>query len=163
MTEFDLDEVDRTILHLLQEDARTATAEEMGEAADVSAPTVRNRIEKIEAQGVIRGYPPDIDYEEAGYQLYLFIICKAPPAERAALAEEALDITGTINVREMLSGANNLHIEAIAENSDAVDIIAGKVDDLDHVAIESVEIAKKNHQQPFDHFGLAPSTGEAER
>lgn len=63
----------------------------------------------------------------------------------------------------MLSVANNLHIEAIAENSDAVDIIAGKVDELDHVEIESVEIVKKNHPQPFDHFGPAPTTGEAEQ
>lgn len=46
-------EVDRTILHALWRGARTTTADEMTEAAGVSASTVRNRIKKLEESGVI--------------------------------------------------------------------------------------------------------------
>ena len=56
-----LDDVDRTILHALQEEARTTTAEEMGGEAGVSASTIRNRIEKLEKNGIIRGYHPHIN------------------------------------------------------------------------------------------------------
>lgn len=156
MAEIELDEVDRSILHELQEDARRATAEEMGKKAGVSASTVRNRIGRLEEAGVIEGFHPHINYEQANYQLHLFIICQASPAERAELAKEALEIIGTITVREMLSGANNLHIEAIAENSDAVDIIVEKIAALG-LEIVSTEVVKEEHVQPFDHFGPEPT------
>jgi predicted ArsR family transcriptional regulator len=54
----DLDDADRGILHALQENAREATAVEMAEAVDVSASTVRNRIDRLESTGVVRGYTP---------------------------------------------------------------------------------------------------------
>jgi len=159
MTEMVLDEVDRAILHALQEDARNTTAEELGEFADVSATTVRNRIEKLESDGIIQGYYPHINYEYAGYQPHLFIICRAPPAERADLAQEALGVVGTVRVREMLSGKNNLHIEAVAEDSEAVDTITAKIAELG-LEIVGVDVVKTDHVQPFNHFGPAPSTDE---
>jgi len=51
-----LDNVDRGILHELQVDARNRTAQEIADKVDVSASTVRNRIEALEANGVIEGY-----------------------------------------------------------------------------------------------------------
>lgn len=152
-----LDDVDRAILHALQGDARRTTADEMAEAAGVSASTIRNRIKKLEGNGVIQGYHPEIDYERAGYQLHVFFVCRAPPTKRGELAEEALGIIGTVTVREMLSGKNNLHIEAIAENSDAVETITGEIDGLG-LDIVSTDVVKKEHLQPFDHFGLDSST-----
>ncbi|AHG01892.1 Lrp/AsnC family transcription regulator (plasmid) [Halostagnicola larsenii XH-48] len=159
MAGIELDEVDRSILHELQKNARRVTAEEMGETAGVSASTIRNRIGKLEDAGVIEGYHPHIDYEAANFQLHLFVICRASPAERAKVAEEALKIIGTVTVREMLSGAENIHIEAIAESSDAVDTVTEKIDKLD-LEIVSTEIVKEEHVQPFNHFGPAPSTDE---
>ncbi|WP_226479545.1 Lrp/AsnC family transcriptional regulator [Natrinema amylolyticum] len=161
MIGLELDEVDRSILHELQEDARTTTAEEMGEEAGVSASTIRNRIERLEDADVIEGYHPHIDYEAANYQLHIFIICRVPPDERAELAGEALKIVGTVTVRERLTGANNLHIEAIAEDSDAVDTVTGKITDFG-LEIVNTEIVKEEHVQPFNHFGPAPSTDEDE-
>ncbi len=158
----ELDTVDRTILHILQEDARTVTAEEMGAAAEVSASTVRNRIEKLEQAGVIQNYHPQIDYAQAGYQLHLFIICRVPRAERAACAEDALGIVGTVTVREMLTGSNNLHIEAVAEDASAVDTISAEIESL-NLEIVSIEVVKKTHAQPFDHFGPAPQTNNSSR
>jgi DNA-binding Lrp family transcriptional regulator len=162
MVGIELDTVDRTILHLLQEGARTVTAEEMGDEAEVSASTVRNRIDKLERAGVIRNYYPHIDYEQAGYQLHLFIICRAAPGERAGLAEDALGIVGTVTVREMLTGSNNLHIEAVAEDTDATDTISAKIDALG-LEIISTDVVKETHIQPFDHFGPAPQTDNSDQ
>ena len=69
-----LDDVDRGILHILQGNAREATAADMGDKVGTSASTVRNRIEYLE-EGVIRGYHPELDYEAAGFDLHLFIVC----------------------------------------------------------------------------------------
>jgi DNA-binding Lrp family transcriptional regulator len=161
MIGIELDTVDRMILHLLQKGARTATADEMSAAAGVSPSTVRNRIEKLERAGVIQSYHPKIDYEQAGYQLHLVIICRAAPAERAALAKDALGIVGTVTVREMLTGSNNLHIEAVAEDSTAVDTISTAIDALE-LEIISIDVIKETHVQPFDHFGPTPQTDNAD-
>lgn len=154
MEPLELDEVDRGILHALQADARTATAAEMAEQVGVSASTVRNRLARLEEGGVVRGYHPEIDYERANLQLHVLIVTRAPPVERAELAERALELTGVITVRELLTGAENLHIEAVAVDSDTVDELVGQVDDLG-VEIVSADIVKRDHLQPFNHFGAA--------
>lgn len=156
-----LDEVDRAILHALQQDARGTTAEELGAVADVSPSTVRNRIEKLEENGVIQGYYPHINYEQAGYQPHVFIICRAPPAKRSDLAKAALEIDGTIHVREMLSGANNLHIEAVAKDSDAVDRISAEITDIG-LEIVGIDVIKAEYTQPFDHFGATAIDGDSD-
>ena len=99
MSPIRLDDVDRGILHALQQDARSSTAAEMGETVGVSASTVRNRIQRLEEAGVITGYNPDIDYEQANYQLHVIIVCRAPPSERSELADRVMDVTGVVTVR----------------------------------------------------------------
>jgi Lrp/AsnC family leucine-responsive transcriptional regulator len=87
----DLDNVDRWILHELQFDARNRTAQQIAETVDVSASTVRNRIEALEAGGVLEGYHPKIDYERANLPLQILFVCSASPTERAELVERILD------------------------------------------------------------------------
>lgn len=147
-----LDDVDRGILHTLQEDSRDATAADMGGLVGVSASTVRNRIDRLEAEGVIRGYHPEIDYERAGFELHLFVMCRAPTAKRTELAEEALGLPGVVNVRELTTGAENLHIEVVAVDSDMADEALTGIEDLD-LEIASSQIIKQLHVQPFNHFG----------
>ncbi|WP_227356864.1 Lrp/AsnC family transcriptional regulator [Haladaptatus salinisoli] len=46
------------ILRILREDARQTTAQEIADTVGVSASTVRNRIDQLEAEGIVRGYHP---------------------------------------------------------------------------------------------------------
>ena len=147
-----LDDVDRGILHELQRNAREATAADMGEKVGVSASTVRNRMEHLEEAGVIRGYLPEIDYEKAGFELHMFVVCRASTAKRSELVREAMEIPGVINVREILTGSNNLHIETVAVDSDAADETLAGIEDLD-LEIVSTQVVKALHVQPFNHFG----------
>ncbi|QLH75894.1 AsnC family transcriptional regulator [Halosimplex rubrum] len=148
----DLDDVDRGILHALQENAREATAAEMADAVGVSASTVRNRIERLESTGVVRGYHPDIDYERAGFQLHVFVVCRAAPPDRSSLAAELLELSGVVRVRELLTGTENLHVEAVAADSAAVDDLLAAITGLG-IEIVSSDIVNTTHVQPFDHFG----------
>lgn len=158
MSSIQLDDVDRGILHAPQQDARNSTAAEMGEAVGVSASTVRNRIRRLEETGIITGYNPDIDYEQANYQLHVIIVCRAPPSERSALAEWVMDITGVVTVRELLTGTENLHVEAVAVDSDTVDSITEQIHELG-MDIVSTDIVKTERIQPFDHFGEGATEG----
>ncbi|WP_247000873.1 Lrp/AsnC family transcriptional regulator [Halosolutus gelatinilyticus] len=147
-----LDDVDRGILHALQADAREATAADMADMVETSASTVRNRIDYLE-EGVIRGYHPELDYEEAGFELHLFIVCRAPTAKRTELAKKALELPGVVSVRELTTGAHNIHIEVVAVDSDAADEARVGIENVTDLEIESTQIINNLHVQPFNHFG----------
>lgn len=96
---------------LLQRDARNTTAQEIGDTAGVSASTVRNRIDQLEEDGIINGYHPEIDYEAANLPLQVTFVISAPPTELNEYSEDIRGIQGVIDVREMLTGRRNLHVD----------------------------------------------------
>lgn len=156
----DLDEVDRGILHLLQQEARNTTAQEISDTVGVSASTVRNRIDALESTGVIRGYHPEIDYEAAGLPLRTIFIITAPPAERSQAVEDLLDVKGVVDVREMLTGKRNVHAEVVGTSTQDLVRITDAIHDL-NLAIESSEIVRQHRMQPFNHFVLGEVDAEA--
>lgn len=152
VTAYELDDVDRGILHALQQNARDATIETMGERVGVSASTVRNRINDMEEAGVIEGYHPKINYEKAGYDLHLQYMCRAPTEKREALATRALEIGGTIEVNEVLDSDRNVFVEAVASDPDQM---ARTHDSLIEMGLDvkAVEHVRHSNVQPFDRFG----------
>ena len=148
----ELDDTDRGILYLLQRDARRVTTEEMGEKVGVSASTVRNRIERMEASGVIRNYYPDIDYDKAGLQLYVEFICSAPNTQRGELAKAARKVSGVISIREVLNGDKNIQIDAVGTDSEDVARINDELSEIG-LTVNNTKIIKGTYTQPFNHFG----------
>lgn len=69
-----LDAIDRGILYHLQEDAHQSLTD-IADALDVAVNTVRNRIEKLENEGVIKGYTVDVDYSRADVQHHYLFFC----------------------------------------------------------------------------------------
>jgi len=63
---------------MLQQDARDTSTEIIGKYAGVTAPIVRNRINRMESSNVIRGYYPDSNYDAAGYSFHYRFLCSAP-------------------------------------------------------------------------------------
>jgi Lrp/AsnC family leucine-responsive transcriptional regulator len=147
-----LDDVDRGILHLLQQDARSVTTTEIGDAVDVSASTVGNRLQRLEENGVIDGYHPKIDYHDAGFPLRVLFVCTASIPDREELGEQALNAPGVVNVKEIMAGVENLHVEAVARTRDDVTAIGRKLDKIGLDVVNEV-LVKNEHIQPFDHFG----------
>lgn len=147
-----LDDVDRGILHLLQQDARNHSATDIAEEVGVTANTVRNRIRRLEERDIINGYVPLIDYEQADYQLEVDVICTASINERSSLAQQALEVDGVVHVRERMTGRQNVIVTAIAAESADLTVIATRLDDIG-LTVEAEELVKNNYVQPFDHFG----------
>ena len=149
----DLDDVDRSILYLLQRDARNTTAQEIGDTAGVSASTVRNRIDQLEADGIIKGYHPEIDYEEANLPLQVTFVISAPPANLKQYSEDIRAIQGVVDVREMLTGRRNVHVDVVGTSTSDITRITDAIHELG-VEIESSEMMRRRHVQPFNHFFL---------
>lgn len=154
MSEGTLDDVDRGILFLLQQDARNTTIAEIAEAVEVSASTVRNRIEQMEDEGIIEGYIPKINYELAHYPLRVLFVCSAPGDQREALALEALETHGVVDVREMLTSTRNLYVEVVATNTRDLTDISNELGTLGF-SVDSSEIITNHHIRPWGEFEQA--------
>jgi len=152
METVDLDDVDRCILYSLQQDARRMSANTIAERLDVSARTVRNRIDKLEESGVINGYRLDVDYEIAGYQLHTMVVCTAPIEGREEIAREAADVSGVVNVREIMTGDQNLLVEVVGTDGDDLSRITSDLNDLG-VHINDEDIIRNDHDSQFHEFG----------
>lgn len=74
---FELDAIDRTILRLLQENARTPNAE-IGRTVGLSGQSVQERIRKLEMAGIIRGYEVVLDPAALGLEVTAFIEITVP-------------------------------------------------------------------------------------
>ena len=67
-----LDSLDRHILSLLQENCKLSL-NRIGERVGLSAPSVVDRIRKLEENGVIRGYTAVLDARKLGKDITAFI------------------------------------------------------------------------------------------
>lgn len=148
----EVDEIDFGILHLLQGNARDTSTVEMAEALAVSDQTIRNRIEKLENNGIIEGYYPKINYEKAGFRIRIQFSCTAPVHERTSLASEALDVHNVVRVEETLGSRENVRPLAVTKTAEEITGVASDLSELGLV-IESQHLVTDERYRPFNHFG----------
>jgi Lrp/AsnC family leucine-responsive transcriptional regulator len=84
-----LDETDRKIIELLQEDGRMTHAA-LGQAVGLTAPSVFERVRKLEQRGIIKGYSAMIDGASVGRPLTAFIRLTTVDDERYDAGIQAL-------------------------------------------------------------------------
>jgi DNA-binding Lrp family transcriptional regulator len=153
METVELDEVDKKILYELQKDARATSSSDIAAELDISSSTVRNRIHRLEEEGVIRGYHIDIDYEKAGYPLFTKIICSAPISEREELADEARQVEGVTAVREIMTGQRNVYVNAIGRSHDDLSRVGRDLSDLGLTVVDE-QLIRDEYYCPYHGFLL---------
>jgi Lrp/AsnC family leucine-responsive transcriptional regulator len=67
-----IDQIDRQIISLLQEDARLTNAV-LAQKVGLTASTVHERVKKLEKKGIIKGYIATVDAEALGKPITAFI------------------------------------------------------------------------------------------
>jgi len=83
-----LDAVNLRLLEALGEDPRLSAAA-LGRRVGMSAPAVRERIGRLEAAGVIRGYRLDVDPAAIGLPVAAWVRIRPGPGQLTRLAELA--------------------------------------------------------------------------
>jgi len=151
MKDGELDSIDKHILYYLQQDARGTSSADIAEKLDLSASTVRTRLNKLETSGIIRGSHLDIDYDLAGYPLYTKIICTAPIPERDTLANSAQEIHGVTAVREIMTGERNVYVNAIGKDHDDLNRITEELDALGLDVIDE-QLIRDEYVCPYHGF-----------
>jgi len=77
-----IDETDRAILALLQDNARISNAE-VGRRIGLATSAVHQRIRKLEERGIILGYATRVNPRSAGYGLAAFVMIQTGEGARS--------------------------------------------------------------------------------
>ncbi|MEM7498140.1 MAG: Lrp/AsnC family transcriptional regulator [Pseudomonadota bacterium] len=123
--ESSLDEIDAAILRELWTDARIARAE-LARRVGLSAPSVADRVRRLEDRGVITGYGARIDPARLGYGLTVLIRARPLPGEMGKMIE-AIRATPQIVTCDRVSGDDcfvaRAHVRDVAEMEAVIDRI----------------------------------------
>ena len=76
------------LLRLLRDDPRRSLSE-MARRIGMSAPAVRERIQRLEESGIIRGYRLELDARALGYPISAFLRVRPMPGKLAKIGELA--------------------------------------------------------------------------
>ena len=101
-----LDNIDKQILSLLQEDAKM-TASNMSERIGSPITTIYSRIKRLEDSGVIKGYKPVLDYEKLQRSTTAFIFANL---DRQILGTEGYEDYSVSQQVSMFPEVQEVHI-----------------------------------------------------
>jgi len=115
-----LDDIDRRILHDLQENGRITNVE-LASNAGISAPPCLRRVRALEESGYIEGYHAQLHSESLGFSVTVFAMVGLRSQAEADLNSFQEKVQGWPLVREcyMLAGENDFILKVVAKDWDA--------------------------------------------
>ena len=145
------DDIDEAILYALQEDARNVSSGDIADRTGTSGSTVRKRIQRLESEGVIKGYSAEVDYQRSGYPLRMLLFCTASIPERGEIVPEILAIDGVVSVQELVTGDQNLLVTAVGESDSDITPVAQELLDMGLTVADEV-LVRSHETTPFGRF-----------
>ena len=146
------DEIDKRILYRLTQNARDISAPEIAEEEEVSPATIRNRIKRLEEDGIIEGYHAEIAYDKIEGRLVNLYKCSSKVQDRSSLARKALQVPGVVHVREVMTGGEDIHVKAVGKDTDDLSRIANQLVELGLV-ISDEDLVQGEYFHPYHDFG----------
>ena len=131
MIPLSLDILDMKIIQCLTEDART-TYRHIAEEAGVSEATVKNRIDRMMEDGVIKKFTVMLDYHKLGRAIKAFIGLRVQPAKLQEIVEHFKEHPDT-HVLYRTSGDVDLLFEVIFEKMEDLNTFLEKDMALDGI------------------------------
>jgi len=113
------DPVNVELLRHLVADSRV-TVSELARRVEMSAPAVRERVQRLEETGVIAGYRTDLDPRALGYEVTVIIRIKPMPGRLPQIAELARDTPNVVECHR-ITGEDCFIIKAHLPSLDALD------------------------------------------
>ncbi|QZX99573.1 Lrp/AsnC family transcriptional regulator [Halobaculum rubrum] len=126
----ELDDTDREILRILQEDARTPFSE-VARRIDMSSATVHDRVSRMEEAGVLRGYRAEVDPKALGYGVSAFVGLRVQQGHEEEALETLREVDGVREVH-LTTGEYDVMMRVYAESTDDLrDLMFGQIATMD--------------------------------
>ena len=127
-----LDAIDLKILYILQNDGRRRLAD-IADEVNLSAPAVMERVKKLEAGGVIRGYQALLDGKKVGKDITAFIGVSV--GNQRDIDQFAAQMMGHVDVLEChhVTGDESFILKVKAANTGALEKLLGIIRSVEGV------------------------------
>jgi len=139
-----LDDTDVRILALLQEDCRMPLAR-LGEQVGLSAPAVLERIKKLEAAQVIKGYHALVDARRVGLDVTAFIGVITSDLGAIEQFEEHVAAIDDVLECHHVTGEYTLLLKVKTTNTSALERLIRQVRAIDGVARTETTVVLSTH------------------
>ena len=150
-----LDAYDTRLLAELQADARLSMAE-LGRRVHLSQPAVTERVRKLEAAGVIKGYRATVDLQALGYGIRAIIrVGRADYAQVIALIQQTPEVVNAYNV----TGEDSWVLEIAVMDVAHLDAVVTRFCILTDTSTSIILNAAREHQTmlPARHEDVRPA------
>ena len=121
-----MDAIDREIVALLRQDARRSY-QSIGQRVSLSAPAVKRRVDRLEAEGVLQGYAALVDPGRFGWDTHAFVALycegRMAAAEVRAAVERHPEVEAAYTVAGEASAILHVHARDTAHLEDALERI----------------------------------------
>ena len=139
-----LDDTDRSIIEVLERDARTSLRR-IAEEVDVSLGTVSNRVKKLEENGVIKDYRVILNSEKVGWNLNVVIGLRIEKGRLIEIQEKiardnrvygVYDVTGEFDSMVIARARDRSDLDDLSKNVLSMD---GVVRSVTHLVLNTVK------------------------
>tara|TARA_B100000214_G_scaffold168965_1_gene121383 strand:- start:1267 stop:1713 length:447 start_codon:yes stop_codon:yes gene_type:complete len=139
-----LDDTDRSIIEVLERDARTSLRR-IAEEVDVSLGTVSNRVKKLEETGVIKDYRVILDSEKVGWNLNVVIGLRIEKGRLIEIQEKiardnrvyaVYDVTGEFDSMVIARARDRSDLDDLSKNVLSMD---GVMRSVTHLVLNTVK------------------------
>ncbi len=138
-----MDDIDRKILKLLQENARMSL-KTIAEKTFLSSPAVSARIEKLEKDGVIAGYHAMVDPMKLGYHILAFVNLDVIPEDKPKFYAFAESVPNVLEC-SCVTGEYSMLMKVAFQSTMELDIFIGQ---LQKFGKTSTQIVFSTHVGP---------------
>ena len=141
---YQIDNLDRDILHELMGNARTPYAE-LGKKFAVSPGTIHVRVEKMKQAGIIKGTRIDINPKQLGFDVCCFIGIILKSAKDYPTALKKLDALEEVVEVYYTTGQYSIFIKVMCRSIDSLqDVLINKIQTIDEIQSTETLISLQN-------------------
>jgi Lrp/AsnC family leucine-responsive transcriptional regulator len=138
--ELGLDDIDRRILGLLQSDCKAPLAK-IGEKVGLSAPSVVERVRKLETEGFIMGYHAQLDARRLGMDITAFIGVSIGHPEGIAIFERQLPQLHDVLECHHVTGSYTLLIKVKTRDTESLEALIRTLRSIEGVERTETSVA----------------------
>ncbi len=144
-----MDRIDAELIRLLCENARY-TLKELSERVFLSPPAVASRIERLNKEGVIRGYSAILDNTKLGRGIMAYISVKIPPERKQAFFDLVQTIENIIEC-DCVTGNYSVILKASFSTTEELDLLVTSLQEFGHTQTQIVFCTPVPHREspPF--------------
>jgi Lrp/AsnC family leucine-responsive transcriptional regulator len=141
-----LDSIDKRIVAILQEQGRIPLTK-LGEQVGLSAPSVIERVKRLEDSGIISGYHASVDAKRLGKDVTAFIGVLISHPKSIPLFERAVDLLDDVLECHHVTGQHTVLLKVKTANTSSLERLISAIRSIEGVSRTETMVVLSTHTE----------------